>query len=226
MIAGSERKSPTESATLYKIGTIRNGNDGNKWKIIETSNGTKRWQLARKSTRITARKSTRASMIKSKKAMARKLSRRVTTKNGTGQFTVKLKFYFTNTIARNLKNVIEHKDYAQLQKEKNPTDAEITHYLRSHNRAHSFIKYTIAKHGKVSSISVSNGVLSFAFTPKNKGLTKAALFNLLYNENLEGIFYKTSSAGNELVYPAKFSDEYELGLLDYRKKTNIQISEN
>jgi hypothetical protein len=42
------RKSPTESATLYKIGTKKNGNDGNKWVVIESSNGVKRWKLFKK----------------------------------------------------------------------------------------------------------------------------------------------------------------------------------
>lgn len=37
------RKSPTESATSFAIGTIKKGNDGNKWKITKTSNGVKRW---------------------------------------------------------------------------------------------------------------------------------------------------------------------------------------
>lgn len=37
------RKSPTESATLFNVGTIKVGNDKNKWKIIETKNGVKRW---------------------------------------------------------------------------------------------------------------------------------------------------------------------------------------
>ncbi len=37
------RQSPTESATLYKKGIKKKGNDGKMWKIIETSNGVKRW---------------------------------------------------------------------------------------------------------------------------------------------------------------------------------------
>jgi hypothetical protein len=43
------RKSPTESATLYKIGTKKKGNDGNIWITIELSNGVKRWKLFKKS---------------------------------------------------------------------------------------------------------------------------------------------------------------------------------
>ncbi len=42
------RPSPTESATLYKVGTVKTGNDGNKWIISESSNGVKRWKLYRK----------------------------------------------------------------------------------------------------------------------------------------------------------------------------------
>ncbi len=39
------RKSPTDSATLYKIGTKKKGNDGNIWVIVENKNKVKRWQL-------------------------------------------------------------------------------------------------------------------------------------------------------------------------------------
>ncbi len=37
------RPSPTESATLYKIGTKKKGNDGNVWQVTETRTGTHRW---------------------------------------------------------------------------------------------------------------------------------------------------------------------------------------
>lgn len=42
------RQSPTESATLYKIGTKKTGNDGNQWIITENKNGIKRWKLYKK----------------------------------------------------------------------------------------------------------------------------------------------------------------------------------
>jgi len=37
------RPSPTESATLFKVGTIKKGNDGNKWIIKENSSKIKKW---------------------------------------------------------------------------------------------------------------------------------------------------------------------------------------
>lgn len=37
------RKGPSESATQFSVGTIKKGNDGNKWKITETSSGVHRW---------------------------------------------------------------------------------------------------------------------------------------------------------------------------------------
>ena len=48
----SERKSPTQSATLYKIGTKKKGNDGNIWIIVENKNNIKKWQLYKKPTKI------------------------------------------------------------------------------------------------------------------------------------------------------------------------------
>ncbi len=38
------RKSPTESATLFTLGTIMKGNDGNMWIITETKTNIKRWK--------------------------------------------------------------------------------------------------------------------------------------------------------------------------------------
>jgi len=43
-----ERVGPIQSATLYKVGTIKIGNDGNKWIIAETKDGIKRWQKYKK----------------------------------------------------------------------------------------------------------------------------------------------------------------------------------
>jgi hypothetical protein len=39
----TKRKSPEQSATLYKIGTVKKGNDGNRWVVKKASNGVKRW---------------------------------------------------------------------------------------------------------------------------------------------------------------------------------------
>jgi hypothetical protein len=39
-----QRPSPSESATGFKVGTKKIGNDGNTWIIIETQNNTKRWK--------------------------------------------------------------------------------------------------------------------------------------------------------------------------------------
>lgn len=44
------RKAPTASATLFKPGTTKTGNDGNKWAIVVDRRGVKRWQLNKKPT--------------------------------------------------------------------------------------------------------------------------------------------------------------------------------
>ena len=38
-----DRPSPSESATQFKVGTKKKGNDGNVWIIVENKNGVKRW---------------------------------------------------------------------------------------------------------------------------------------------------------------------------------------
>ena len=42
-IGGKTRKGPSESATKYKVGTRKLGNDGNMWIIKKASNGVQRW---------------------------------------------------------------------------------------------------------------------------------------------------------------------------------------
>ena len=54
------RKSPTESATMFSIGDIKKGNDGNTWKIIATSSGVHRWQKIMNTRSKTIKKSKRA----------------------------------------------------------------------------------------------------------------------------------------------------------------------
>lgn len=46
------RQSPDESATLFKIGTKKKGNDGNTWIIKKASNGVKRWLKLKESNTI------------------------------------------------------------------------------------------------------------------------------------------------------------------------------
>lgn len=39
-----KRKGPSESATIFSVGTKKKGNDDNMWIIIKTKNGIKRWK--------------------------------------------------------------------------------------------------------------------------------------------------------------------------------------
>jgi hypothetical protein len=52
MESRKQRKAPTASATLFPVGTVRTGNDGNKWMIEENKNGVHRWvRVQKKKTR-------------------------------------------------------------------------------------------------------------------------------------------------------------------------------
>ena len=44
------RKAPSKSATLFKNGTIKKGNDGNKWIIVTNKGGIQRWQKVKGAT--------------------------------------------------------------------------------------------------------------------------------------------------------------------------------
>ncbi len=63
------RQSPNQSSTLFKIGTIKTGNDGNKWKVTKTVNGIKRWQ---KVTRKTSKKKSSRKTTKRLKKTSKK----------------------------------------------------------------------------------------------------------------------------------------------------------
>lgn len=45
------RKAPTASATLFKPGTTKKGNDGNKWTIVADTRGVQRWKKIASSTK-------------------------------------------------------------------------------------------------------------------------------------------------------------------------------
>lgn len=62
-----ERKSPEQSATLYKIGTKKTGNDNNIWIVKENKNGIKKWILYKKPTKETSKKTSKVSLNSLKK---------------------------------------------------------------------------------------------------------------------------------------------------------------
>ena len=47
----STRKAPSDSATLFKKGTVKKGNDGDKWQIVVDRRGVQRWQKISSSTK-------------------------------------------------------------------------------------------------------------------------------------------------------------------------------
>ena len=75
-----KRLAPTQSATLYKLGTRKRGNDDNMWSIVKNKNGVKRWKKTTKTSRKsrsrkTSRKSrkTRSRKVRSRKTRSRKV---------------------------------------------------------------------------------------------------------------------------------------------------------
>jgi hypothetical protein len=56
MAATGTRKAPIASATLFKPGTTKTGNDGNKWTIVADKRGVQRWKLKNKPTTMKQRR--------------------------------------------------------------------------------------------------------------------------------------------------------------------------
>ena len=52
----STRKGPSKSATLFKEGTVKQGNDGNKWIIVTNKLGVHRWQKTSSNSNKTTQK--------------------------------------------------------------------------------------------------------------------------------------------------------------------------
>lgn len=71
----SERKSPSKSATLYKVGTKKTGNDGNKWIVEINKNKVKRWVLYKKSSKKSSKKTSKKPSVKVSKNQSTSLSK-------------------------------------------------------------------------------------------------------------------------------------------------------
>ena len=77
------RKSPSESATQFNIGTRKKGNDGNMWEIVKNKNGVKRWckvtkknttkKAPKKATKKATKKTTKKAMKKTEKKKSKRM---------------------------------------------------------------------------------------------------------------------------------------------------------
>jgi hypothetical protein len=59
------RQGPSESATIFPVGTIKRGNDGNNWIVIQTKNS-KRWSKVNNNTLQKTKKTSKASKTTNK----------------------------------------------------------------------------------------------------------------------------------------------------------------
>jgi hypothetical protein len=102
-----ERPSPSASATGYNVGTIKTGNDGNKWIITKTSNNVKRWKRLSYGKSVKKRTSKKKSARKrtSKKKSARKRTSKK--KSARKRKSFSKKYPFANTkMAQNREDLI------------------------------------------------------------------------------------------------------------------------
>lgn len=105
LLGGKTRKGPSESATKYKVGTKKIGNDGNMWIIKKTSNGTHRWNKIKnnstkkiKSKSKTKSKSKSKSKTKSKSKSNSKIDKTISKKNITLEKLKQLKKKYNITV--------------------------------------------------------------------------------------------------------------------------------
>jgi hypothetical protein len=89
------RPSPSQSATLYKVGTKKTGNDGNTWIITENINGIKRWKLYKKVSK------------KISKKISKKVSKKVSKKISKKEIKSLNNFGFTPVFEKKLDKIME-----------------------------------------------------------------------------------------------------------------------
>jgi hypothetical protein len=91
----SVRPSPTQSATLYTVGTKKTGNDGNTWIITQNVNGIKRWKLYKKVSK------------KIFKKVSKKISKKVSKKVSKKGIKSLNNFVFTPVYEKKLDKIME-----------------------------------------------------------------------------------------------------------------------
>ncbi len=214
------RKSPEQSATLYKEGTVKTGNDGNKWVVAVTSTNVKRWVL-KKRTQSQGRVSRGRASRKSAKPLKQP------SRNGKSQFLIKLKLFYVNTIKNeqieSLPDVTEH-ELAIMKKEPNPSNSELTKYLLSKNRYQIYIKFLLSPYikGVVSNVKINGLTIEYVFTT-SANTSEKEIKDYLFNESLEDSTFE-GYPGSEGVYPTALRDDIEHGVIDYRKQGNISVT--
>jgi hypothetical protein len=100
----NKRPSPNESATLYKIGTKKSGNDGNKWIITENINGVKRWKLYKKQTskKVSSKKPTLKKPTTKKPTLKKPTLKKVKETPYYPQIYIYIEFKYDNIDERNV----------------------------------------------------------------------------------------------------------------------------
>lgn len=81
-----DRPSPSESATLYKVGTTKIGNDYNKWIVTQNKNGINRWKLYKKTIKKPTKKSTTALDLYNCKTLSHKDFEIIVSKNEKSKY--------------------------------------------------------------------------------------------------------------------------------------------
>jgi len=98
----AKRPSPSESATLFSVGTSKIGNDGNYWKVILTKNNTKRWK--KESQAKTKTPKTRSKQKKSKPSKAPKTKSKKSKKGKRSKKSKSVKSKKSKSVKRKSKN--------------------------------------------------------------------------------------------------------------------------
>jgi DNA ligase-1 len=98
MVSKNSRPSPSESATLFPVGTKKVGNDNFMYKVILTSNNTKRWVKDKESTNTSTKK-----RVSKKRSVKRSTKKRVSKKRVSKKRVSKKRVSKKRSVKRSIK---------------------------------------------------------------------------------------------------------------------------
>jgi len=220
------RKSPQQSATLYSIGTIKSGLDGNKWIIVKTSTGVKRWKIHKRTSSKTKTKSKRKRKTgtSQKKSIALKKDKLV--KSGKGNNTnsfikrnkITNKSYLIHDNGGTPFKVIVSNDNIKIYTYKD-SDTKIKEYdvllLTFPKFTGYWYGYDMLYHDHGNSILIQ-------LTPNQYVYVGSVIQSFETSEEI--LDYMSPLGNSDVPYPVAYSDNYVYFMLDnkYVKKDKLE----
>ena len=220
------RFSPEKSATLFNVGSIKIGNDGNKWIVVETSNGIKRWGKYRVISKIGSKKKSKIGS-KKKSKIGSKIGSKKESKIGSkkkSKIGSKKKSKIGSKIGSKKESKIGSKKESKIGSKKK---SKIGSKKKSKIGSNSFITKEEAEQQNNIYYIKHDGAKPFKVHIDNSGIT---IYEMKYEEKshktsyIKKILIKKSYLGYWYGYDPKYKIHHNSILIQVTKYTYIYIS--